>query len=176
MEWACVLCGCHIQSDWASRATNLHQILHWAWTLLLGNYLDDSEGHSYGQLVICQFIMTMLPLMHHVSRRVLGKTPNHPGYLFPLQPIFYALLLLAFPKTKITSERPEIQTISEIHNNMTRQLLATWGTVWGPKMPTFKRTEASLSSVQCFLYLVSSSINVSISHSTWVDTFWTHLV
>ena len=27
VEWACVLCGCHIQNDWASRARNLHQIL-----------------------------------------------------------------------------------------------------------------------------------------------------
>ena len=35
--------------------------------------------------------------------------------------------------------------------------------VWGPKVPTLKGTEASLSYVQCFLYLVSSSINVSLS-------------
>ena len=33
-----------------------------------------------------------------------------------------------------------------------------------------------LSYVQCFLYLVSSSINVSIFHITWLDTFWTYLV
>ena len=26
IEWACVLCGCHIQNDWMTRATNLHQI------------------------------------------------------------------------------------------------------------------------------------------------------
>ena len=45
-------------------------------------------------------------------------------------------------------------------------------TVWGPKVPTLKGTEASLSCVQCFLYLVSSSIRVSIFHSTWLDTFW----
>ena len=50
------------------------------------------------------------------------------------------------------------------------------GTVQGPKVPTLKRTEASLSYVQCFLYLVSSSINVFIFHSTWLDTFWTDLV
>ena len=39
-------------------------------------------------------------------------------------------------------------------------------------MPTLKGTEVSLSYVQCFLYLVSS-INVSIFHITWLDTFWT---
>ena len=37
-------------------------------------------------------------------------------------------------------------------------------------------TEVSLSYVQRFLYLVSSSINVSIFHSVWLDTFWTDLV
>ena len=36
-------------------------------------------------------------------------------------------------------------------------------------------TEVSLSYVQRFLYLVSS-INVSIFHSVWLDTFWTDLV
>ena len=45
-------------------------------------------------------------------------------------------------------------------------------TVWGTKVPNLKGTEASLSYIQCFLYLVSSSINVSVFHSTWLDTFW----
>ena len=43
-------------------------------------------------------------------------------------------------------------------------------------MPTLKGTEALLSYVQCFLHLVSSSINVSIFHITWLDAFWTDLV
>ena len=38
--------------------------------------------------------------------------------------------------------------------------------VRGPRVPIVKGTEASLSYVQCFLYLVSSSINVSIFHIT----------
>ena len=42
-------------------------------------------------------------------------------------------------------------------------------------MAALKGTEVSLSYIQCFLYLVSSSINVSIFHSTWLDTFWTDL-
>ena len=37
-------------------------------------------------------------------------------------------------------------------------------------------TEASLPCVQCFLHLVSSSINISVFHSTWLDTFWTDLI
>ena len=37
------------------------------------------------------------------------------------------------------------------------------------QVPTLKGTEASLSYVKCFLYLVSFSIDVSIFHSTcWI--------
>ena len=43
-------------------------------------------------------------------------------------------------------------------------------------LPTLKGTETSLSYVQCLIYLVSYSINVSIFHSAWLDTFWTYLV
>ena len=43
-------------------------------------------------------------------------------------------------------------------------------------MPTLKGTEASLSYVHCFLYLVSSSVHVPIFRSMWMDTFWTDLV
>ena len=70
IEWACVLCGHHIQNDWASRATKLQLILCEAWTFLHGNYWDDSEGCSCGQLVIGSFITTKHPLMHHLSCRV----------------------------------------------------------------------------------------------------------
>ena len=68
------------------------------------------------------------------------------------------------------------QTISEIQENTTGQLMAIGGTVWGPKVPIFKGTEVSLSYVQCFLYPVSSTINVSVLHIAWLDTFWTDLV
>ena len=43
-------------------------------------------------------------------------------------------------------------------------------------MPTLKGTEASLSYVHCFFFLVSSSVKVSICHSMWLDTFWTGLI
>ena len=105
-----------------------------------------------------------------------GKTSNPPGDSAPLQPRFSALWLLGFPRTKITFEREEISDHDEIEENIMGQLMAIGRTVWGPKVPTWKWTEASLSCVQCFLYLVSSSVNVSVSHSTWLDTFWTDLV
>ena len=125
------------------------------------------EGHSYGQLLTGSFITTMCSLTHHVLCRVFWWNINYPG----TQPRFDVLWLLAFPKTKITFGGAEIQTIDEIQENTTGQLMVIGRTVWGPKVPTLKGTEVSLS-----LYLVSSSLNISIFHITWLDTFWTNLI
>ena len=81
-----------------------------------------------------------------------------------------------FPKLKSLLKGKRFQTVNEIQENTMGQLMATGRTVWGPKVPPLKGTEASLSYVQCFLYLVSSSINVSIFHSTWLNTLWTDLL
>ena len=93
--------------------------------------------------------------------------------IWALKTRFGALQLLAFPKSPLKGKR--FQTVNEIQENRTGQLMTIGRTVWGPKVPTLKGTEASLSYIQCFLYLVSSSINVSIFHITWLDTFWTEL-
>ena len=79
-----------------------------------------------------------------------------------------------FPKPNSPLKGKRFQTLDEIQENMTGQLMETGRTVWGPKVSTLKGTEVSLSYVQCFLYL-ESSINVSIFHMTWLDTFWTDL-
>ena len=78
-----------------------------------------------------------------------------------------------FPKLKSPLKGKRFQIANEIQKNRMGQLMVIGRTVWGPKEPTLKRTEVSLSCVQCFLYLVSSSINVSIFHITWLHTFWT---
>ena len=77
-----------------------------------------------------------------------------------------------FLKLKSPSKGKRFQTINEIQENMTGWLMVI-RIVWGPRVPTLKGTEVSLFYVQCFLYPVSSSINVSIFHSSWLDTFWT---
>ena len=81
-----------------------------------------------------------------------------------------------FPKLKSPLKGKRFQIIDEIQENMMRQLMEIGRTVWGHKVPPLKGTEASLSCVQCFLYLVSSSVNVSIFHIAWLDTFWTDLM
>ena len=81
-----------------------------------------------------------------------------------------------FPKLKLPLKRKRFQTVDEIQENVTGQLMVIGKTLWGPKVSTLKEPEASLSCVQCFLYLISSSINVSIFHITWLDTFWIDLL
>ena len=139
--------------------------------------MDDTEGCSYGQLVIGSFIMTTHPLMHqHLLQSFLVKHQitqvNESPYSRDLAPCDLWLFL----KLKSPLEGKRFQTINEIQKNMTGQLMAIGRTVWGPKAPTLKGIEALLSYVQCFLYPVSSSINVSIFHITWLDSFWTDLI
>ena len=75
-----------------------------------------------------------------------------------------------FPKLKSPLKGKRFWTIDGIQENTMGQLMVTGRTVWGPQVPTLKGTEASLSCVQCCLYLASSSIN-SVFHSTWLGTF-----
>ena len=93
---------------------------------------------------------------------IFGKPLKQPGDSASLQPRFGTLRLLAFPKTKITFEREEI---SDRQWDSGKYSIAADGigrTVCGPNVPTLKGSEVSLSYVQCFLYLVSFSVNVPI--------------
>ena len=76
-----------------------------------------------------------------------------------------------FQKLKSPLKGKRFQTVSETQENTTGQLMAIERTVWGPKVRPSKGTEVSLSYVQCVSDL-SSSINVSTLHITWLDAFW----
>ena len=137
-----------------------------------------SEGCSYGQMVIGSFINGDYTLPH-ASRLVQRFLLKHqitqvtqPHYSPNLAPCDFWL----FSKLKSLLKMKRFQTIDDIQKNMMGQLMVTGRTVWDPKVLTCKGTGASLSYVQCFLYLAFSSINCYIFHITWLDTFWTDLV
>ena len=135
----------------------------------------SSEGRSRGQLVMSTFITVVLPFTHHVSCSFLAKHQS-PRRLSPLQPRFGALWLRGFPKTKITFGREEIsdcwwdsRKYDGAYDGDSENCVRSQGAY----------VEGDWDVVvllQCFLYLVSSSINVSSFHITWLDTFWTDLV
>ena len=91
-----------------------------------------------------------------------------------IQPLHSPDLVLCnfwlFPKPKSPLKGKRFQTVNEIQENTTGQLMVIGRTMWGPKVPTLKGTEVSLSYIQNFLYLVSSSITVSIEGSTRLDS------
>ena len=82
---------------------------------------------------------------------------TQPPYSTYLAPCDFCI----FPKLKSPFKEESFQTIDEIQENTTEQLMVTGRTMWGPEVPTLKGTEASLSYVQCLFYLVSS-INFSV--------------
>ena len=109
VEWACILCGRHIQNDWVSRAMKIcikfcikleysskdtiHMIQK---ATAMGNWWLAASSRQ------CAHSCT-------TSRaEIFGKISNHPGDSALLQPRFGTLWLLAFPKTKITFKREEI--------------------------------------------------------------------
>ena len=154
IEWECVLCSQHIENDWMSRATNLHQILDEVWTFLHGNHLDDSEGCSCQQLVIDSFITTTHPLMHHISCRDFWWNIKLPRWLSPsTSPDLVPGKFWVFPKLKSPLIGKRFQIINEIQENMTGQLMAMERSQWGPKVPTLKEAKVLLSYVQYFWYL-----------------------
>ena len=107
----------------------------------------------------------------HLVQSFFGKTSNHLVTHHPYSPDLVHCNFWLFPKLKSPLKGKRFQIINEIKKNVKGQLMVIGRTVWGPKVPTLKGTEESLSYVRYFLYLVSSSINVSFSYY-WLDTFW----
>ena len=115
-------------------------------------------------MVIGCYITTTCLLTHHVSCRVSGETSNHPGDSAPLQTSLGTLWLLAFSKTKITLEREEISDHQWDSGKNNGAPDGYWENCARSPGAYFEGEWVSLSYVQCFLYLVSSSVNVCFSY------------
>ena len=120
-----------------------------------GNYWYDSESRSYGQLVIGSFVTTMHLLMLHILCSFLAKYPITQVTQSPYSPDWEPHDFWLFPKLKSPLKGKRFHTTDKTQENTTGKQMATGRTVWGPKAPTLKGTEASLSYIQCVLYLVS---------------------
>ena len=80
-------------------------------------------------------LMQNFLVKHQITQET--QTPSSPD----LAPCNFWL----FPKLKSPLKGKRFHTINEIQENMMRQLMAIGRTVWGPKVPTLKGIEASLS-------------------------------
>ena len=159
VEWACILCGHWIQNEQVKQQIFINfcvKLEHSSIETI--QMIQKATAIGNWWLAASSQQSTYSCLMSHA--KFFCETSNHPGSSSPLQPRFSAWL---FPKLKSPLKGKRFQTIDEIQENMTGQLIAIGRTVWGPKVPTLKRTEASLSCVQCCLCTVTS-INVSFSY------------
>ena len=132
------------------------------------------RGCSYWQLAIGNFIMTTCLLMHHVSCRIFWQNIKSPKWLSPLEPIFGTLWLLAFPKTKITFEREEISGHQWDSWKYDGAAGGNWENCVRSQGAHFEGDWSII--ILCTMFLIFSSINVSIFHITWLETCWTELV
>ena len=103
-----------------------------------------------------------------------GETSNHPGDSVLLQPRFGTLWLLAFPQTKITFEREEISDRWWDSGKYDGAADGNWENCVRSQAAYFEGDWGII--VLCTRFLVSSLINFSIFHITWLDTFWRDLV
>ena len=81
----------------------------------------------------------------------------------PYSPDLASCNFWLLPKLKSPLKWVVYQTVYEIQEDMIEQLMVTGRTAWDPEVPTLKGTEASLSHVQCGLYVVFFSRNVYFS-------------
>ena len=63
------------------------------------------------------------------------ETSNHPGDSAPYSPYLVPTNFCLFPKLKSPLKGKRFQTIDEIQENTTEQLMAIGRTVWDPKVP-----------------------------------------
>ena len=103
-----------------------------------------------------------------------GETSNHPGNSTPLQLRFGTLWIMAFPKIKTAFEREEISDHWWDSGKCDRAADGDWENCVRSQVAYFAGDWAII--FLCTMFLVPSSINVSIFHITWLDTFWTDLV
>ena len=151
----------------------MFQILHEVWTFFCKNFSDDSKGCSYGQLVIGSFITTICPLMYYGSCRVFWWNIKSPRALSPTTAQIWHAGLLAFPKTKITFERDEISNHWWDSGKYNRTADGDWDNCVRSQGAYFEGDWGIIVLSKMFLVLVSTSINTSVFHITWLDTFCT---
>ena len=140
IEWECALCGCHIQNHWARRAMNLQiqfrvKLEHFSTEIIwvtqkataMGNWwvAAASWPHAHSCIMSCT---------------VFWWNIKSPRWLSPLTAqIWYPENLVPFwllPKLKSPWKGKRFQTVDEIQQNTTGQLMMIERIVWGPKVAT----------------------------------------
>ena len=162
--------GCHIENDWASRATKFcikleHSCAETIWMIQKATAMGSWWLAASWQLCAHSCITSFA--------EVFGKTSSHPSDSAPLSSRCGVLHLLAIPKAKITLEREEILDCWWDSVKSDWKADGDWENCVRSQGAYFKGGWGIIA--RCTMFLVSSWINVSIFRITWLDTFWTDL-
>ena len=173
LAWARVLRVHHVQNDrveqWIcikfvlSLNIPLWKLFRWLRRLQLWATSDWQLHHDNVPTHESHLVQTFL-----AKQQITQVTQTH------YSPDFVTLHLLAFPKTKITFEREEIWDCWWDSGKYARAADGDWENCVRSQGAYFEGGQGII--VLCTMFLVSSSINVSIFHSVWLDTFWTDLL
>ena len=153
IEWACVLCDCHILNDSVEQRICItfciqleHSSVEIIQMIQKATAMVDWWLAASSQQCTHSWITS--------SAEIFGKTSNHPGDSAPYSPDLMSWDFWLFLKQKPPFKGKGFQTVDEIQENTTGQLMAIGRTVWSSKEPFLKGTEALLSDVQFSLYLL----------------------
>ena len=113
--------------------------------------IQKATGTGYWWLAMTMCHLTCHILCSFFEKHQITQVTQLP-YSSELAPCDFWL----FPKLKLPLKEKRFQTIEEIRENKTELLIAIGRTVWGPKVPTLKETEASLSL--CTIFLISYTL------------------
>ena len=111
--------------------------------------------------------------MWHILFRVFWWNIKSPRWLSPLQSRFGNLNFWLLPKLKSSLKGKRFQNINEISEKYSGAADGNWENCVRSQGAYFEGDWAVV--VLHAVFLASSSINVSIFHSAWLDTFWTDL-
>ena len=103
-----------------------------------------------------------------------GETANHPGDSAPYSPDVVPCEFWLFPKLKSPLKGKKISDYWRYSGKYSRAADGDWENCVRSQGAYFE--EEWGVTILCTVFLVSSSINVSIFHSVWLDTQWTDLV
>ena len=109
-----------------------------------------------------------------VHKHVFGKTSSHPGDLAPLQPRMVPCDFWLFPKLKLPLKGKRFQTVKQIQENMTGQLMAIGRELCEvPRRLLWRRLRhhCPMYNISCILFN-----KCLYFYSTWLDTFWVDLI
>ena len=162
IEWACVLCGHHIQNDWVEQQICIqfsdkiaHSSAETIWMTQKAAAMGNWWLAASPRQCACSGIMARTEICGE-SQITQVTQIQYSTDLVPCD-------IWLFPKLKSLLKGKRFQTIDKIQENMTGLMMANCVRSQG----AYFEGDWSITFL-CTMFLISFSINISIFHSAWL--------